>query len=333
MSPLFRRLARLLTVYFCAALLAACGGRDPDSAAPATNNSANTQKYNAYIVAFNQYGQAIYRNIGKKQTFAAKHAALTEVLNDTYNFQKYAFNWDTADHDLRVALEKALALPGKQEALDGVAQALLDALKQLHALDHELPYYSESKGSLADGGAKVKALAPQLLPLLEQADHALIAFEHAMEQADDALMRQTMDETKDGTPDKYRITAVYYAKRIYSGLHAAFDDVIERQATPPQAQLLEQLQEDLQAFDRNTQAYLAYIAEKKLEGQCRDYRHDLPDFLAHSRSLLQDLQSKDLGYWQSRARGRPVFWDMWVQRGFEKIIRRYNSKYRQHPDC
>jgi len=335
MPSLLRCVQRLLIVFFATVLLAACGD-DGDSAAPA-GGRANTQKYNAYVKASNLYTQQLSF---RRPTFADQHAGLTRVVDGRRDFQESAFEWSNeAESQLRTNLEAALALKGKQPGLDGAAQALLAVLKKMEPLSKDLAYYGETKGSLADGGAKVKTLAPQLLPLLEEAHHAMVAFDDALEAADQALLRRNMEEAKDGSLEKYRITTVYYGKRIMGQFHAAHADVMTRQAAPPAPELLEQLREDLQAFDANTQAYLTYITKNKSDKQwqCQDKKRHMVNFLSDARDLLKNFQ-KDSWFQQVRwDRGRRTThyaadpdWDRSMQKNFDGIIRGYN---RGDDDC
>jgi len=323
MPPLLHSLTRFLTVFLCAVMLAACG--DDDSAAP-SGGRANTQKYNAYVAASNRYTQ----DIGNfsRQIFANQHAALSRVVDGTYDFQKYAFEWgNQAESQLRTNLEAALALSGKQPGLDGAAQALLDALKKMEPLSKDLVYYGETKGSLADGGAKVKTIAPQLMPLLEEAHHAMVAFDDALEAADQALMRRNMEEAKAGSLEKYRLGTIYYGRRIMGQLHAAYADVMTRQAVPPAPELLEQLQADMQAFDANTQAYLAWVADKKSDAQwqCQEKKRHIVDFLYEARGLLQKFQQGSWSDWERTTRNAPALsWDRSVKKNFDGIISDYN---------
>jgi len=334
MPSISRGLVRLITVCLCAVLLAACGNREgsgQDTVGPSRESSADTQKYNAYIEASNRYMQTVTRDPFVQPTFAWQHARLSKVVDGTYDFQQSAFGWDAkAAMRLRTDLESALALPGKHPVLDAAAKPLLDVLKKMDPFNQELTYYGETSGSLADGGAKAQAIAPQLLPLLEQADSAMEVFDEALEQADEALMRTTMEQAKDGTLEKYHITSVYHARRIYSALHALHAEIMERRDIPPQ--LLEHIQQDLQAFDSNAQAYFAYLADHKLEGNCNIHKGNITHFLSDSRSLLHDLQQKSWGYWNSM-NGHAITWDHLVKREFESIIRHYNGNFLPGSGC
>jgi len=325
MLSISRCIYRLMIVCFCAVLFAGCSDNEQkEVAAPSVNKQTDVQKYNAYVAASNQYGWGLQFD----STLAEKHDFLTKIVDGTHDFQRPRFSWKAStDKQLRTNLEKALALPGRQPALDAAAQALLDALKQVEPLSSELAYYSETSGHLSDGGAKAQSIAPQLLPLMEDAANAMDVFEHALEQADDALMRITMEQTKEGTLDRYRITSVYYAKRIYGAFHEAHDEITEQRAVPPSQQLLEDIQQDLQAFDRNTQAYLAYTVDHKLERQCSSHVSHATDFLSESRQLLPYFQQYDWSYWERQTgTGRSAHdWNFSFKHRFERIINDYNS--------
>jgi len=324
MPCLLRALQRLLVVCFATVLLAACGD-DGDSAAPA-GGRANTQKYNAYVSALNQYTQLT--GSFNQPTFARQHAVLSTVVDGTYDFQKSAFEWSNdTEQKLRAGLEAALALKGKQPGLDGAAQALLDVLKKIEPLSKDLAYYGETKGYVADGGAKARTLAPQLLPLLEEAHHAMVAFDDAIEAADQALLRRSIEEAKDGSLEKYRLSTIYYGRRIMSQLHAAYADIMTRQAVPPAAELLEPLQADLQAFDANTQAYLAWVADKKRDAQwqCQEKKRHMVDFLYEARGLLQKFRQDSWSLWASTTRNAPgLSWDRSAKKNFNGLISDYN---------
>jgi len=320
MPSLLRALQRLLIVFFATVLLAACGD-DGDTAAPA-GGRANTQKYNAYVSASNQYTQLT--SSYNQPTFADLHAALSRVLDGTYNFHRAASEWrNDTEQKLRSNLEAALALSGKQPGLDDAAQTLLAVLKKMEPLSKDLAYYGETKGYVADGGAKARTLAPQLLPLLEEAHYAMEAFDGALEAADQALMRRNMEEAKEGSLEKYRISTIYYGKRIVGQLHAAYADIMTRQAVPPAPALLEQLQADLQAFDANTQAYLAWVADKKSDAQwqCREKKRHMVDFLREARGLLQKFQQDNWSRWERTTHER---WDKSVTEKFGGIVSDYN---------
>jgi len=336
-----------------AVLLAACSrdsGQDrdrkqetgPPSAAPAVQDSTDSQKFNAYVDAINRYLQDM--NTMFDMSFAHKHEVLSKVVHENDRIRQLAWKMNS-ENRLRAHLEYAIALPGSLPAVDEATRTLLDAIRKMEALGTELEYYSETNAYLTDDERKDQRIARQLLPLLEQAQHAFDGFHKAMNQEGDARMRREMEQAQEGTPEKYRVTFAWQAKRIHHDFHEAFAEVMEQRPPPPP--LLEQIAQDLQAFDANAQAYLAYIAANQLEQQCQSRKWKITGFLAQGRRNLEILRRAEP--WQQWLElDRRDFWSIkpagWiinphransflktdVDRPLEELVDQLNDR---RPDC
>jgi len=292
-----RRIRPWIMACLGAVLLAACDGSGQDaedaaapslSAAPSVEDNTghiDTQKYNAYVDASNRYFQDM--NTMFDMSFAHKHEVLSKVVHENDRIRQLAWNMHS-ENRLRAHLEYAISLPGSLPAVDEATRTLLDAIREMESLGTELEYYSETNAWLSDDERKDQHIARQLLPLLDEAQHALDAFYQAMAEEGDARMFREMEQAQEGTPEKYRLTFAWQGKRIHHDFRAAFAEVMEQRPPPPP--LLEQIAQGLEAFDTNAQAYLAYLAANQLEQQCQSRKWKITGFLAKGRSNLEILR-------------------------------------------
>jgi len=337
-----RRMRQWTMACIGAVLLVACsrdrGETATPSTAPATasavQDNTDSQKFNAYVGASNRYFQDM--NTMFDMSFAHKHEVLSKVINENDRIRQLAWNMKS-ENRLRAHLEYAIALPGSLPAVDEATKSLLEAIRKMESLGTELEYYSETNAYLTDDERKDQRIARQLLPMLEQAQYALDAFHQAMAQEGDARLRREMEQAKEGTPEKYRLTFAYQAKRIHSDLYEAFAEVRERRAPPPQ--LLEQIGLGLQAFDTNAQAYLTYVAANQLEEKCWSRKHTITGFLSKGRSTLAALRQTDpwTNWYRDYGRETPYphtwmnrFLKTDVDQPLEELINHLND---DHPGC
>jgi|GEM_PF-1321799 len=232
------------------------------------------EKYNAYQYSADEF-------FGD---FASRYRQIKAIIQKDYDFSDFYYFSDDLYH-LQKNLSKALALPATHE-LDSQALNYLNTINALLPLDKKLSDYSNTKGYLKDGGAAAILLCRQLLPLLREAAQAQRAFFEALQKSEDKHLLTTLQKYPNGSPQRYRLNTLYYARRIHQGFidwSAAYDSQDDAKR---REQLKMQLEQDVVAFDKLAQEYFTKMPET---GSCVVFMNTLTDLARKSRSILTNL--------------------------------------------
>jgi len=214
--------------------------------------------------------------------FSSRYRQVYVMLQQEYDFSNFYYFSDDLQA-LQKNLQEALAMPG-EHMLDSKARDYLNTINALLPLDKKVSDYSNRQGWLADGGAAAGLLFRQLLPLLEEAARMQRAFVMALQQAEGRHLQRTLHQYAEGSPQRYQLTTLYYARRIYQGFineFAEYDDARQKDGQHPA--INKQLQQDILEFEKNAQSYIGNMPET---GQCAGLMNDLVDFISESRSML-----------------------------------------------
>jgi len=311
----------ILLLLLCSILLTNVACKDKRSSTrPAVASSAEEQaqaKYNAY-----QRSAAEFFG-----DFASRYRQVHRMLQQGYDFTDFYYFSDDLQK-LQSNLQKALALPGDY-VLDNKAQDYLNAINALLPMDKKLSDYSNQKSWLKDGGAATGPMCRQLLPLLKEAARTQQDFAEGLQQAEDHNLWSLLHKYNEGTPQRYRLTALYYARRIYQGFidwSAAYDNQPAREQ-----QLLNikiKLEQDIAAFDKNASDYIVNMSES---GSCALFMNNLVDFIGESRAISTNF--KQGGYLIKRAINTPINTTfirrnndlLILKRNYLKVIESYNQ--------
>jgi len=269
----------ILLLLLCGVLfvLAACEDNRP----PAQNTQALSGEEQAEV-KYEAYQRSTADFFGD---FSSRYRQVHAMLQQDYDFSNFYYFSDDLQ-SLQSNLQRVLAMPGNH-ALDKLALNYLNAINALLPLDKKLTDYSNNKIWLNDGGAELGSLCRQLLPLLKQAAQAQHTFTVALQKIEDNSLWLTLNKYPEGSPQRYRLTALYYARRIYQG----FEDGLkayENQYVDDQYHLMikGKLKNDIAAFDGNNNDYIASMPDK---GSCTVFMNELVDFIRESRAVLSSF--------------------------------------------
>jgi len=270
----------ILLLLLCSALffLAACKDEQQSPSHPSSSLSAEEQleaKYQAY-----RRSTAAFLG-----DFASRYRQINAQIQPGYDFTDFYYFSDDLQN-LQNRLRQTLAMPG-EHVLDKPAQDYLNAINVLLPLDKNLSDYSNNQGWLKDGGAAAGLLGRQLLPLLREAARAQRSFADALQQSEDNNLLTTLHKYPDGSLQKYRLSALYYARRIHRGFVAWFADYNSPNTIQKNHENLKiQLQSDIDAFDKTTKSYIANMPESS---SCSIFMNTLVDLVGESRTILSNF--------------------------------------------
>jgi len=214
--------------------------------------------------------------------FASRYRQVHVILQQDYNFEQFYYFSDDLQN-LQQSLQQTLAMPA-EHALDKPALDYLNAINALLPLDKKISDYSNNQGWKKDGGASISALCRQLLPLLKQASQAQQAFSIALQQIEDKQLWDTLHKYKEGSLQRYRLTALYYGRRIHQDFMDWFTAYDNQENSNEQRMIIQkQLEQNIIAFDKNAKNYIANMPEKD---SCSIFMNNLIDFVGESRALL-----------------------------------------------
>ncbi|ALM87107.1 hypothetical protein ASB57_19555 [Bordetella sp. N] len=195
-------------------MLAACGDDKPkaeDSAQSAKAQAASAEqaqilKFNQYVDTANGLGDSFSEVLERYTKYNVK---AVEAKGPIKNF--------TIQNDIYVdrtkaGLEKALAMQPAMPALDGPAKPFAEALGKLSPLSHDLQNYSESKGYLADDGAKARELNAAYVAALTEVVKQEDAFFSGLSEQDLQNTKTAFESAKKDSAAYYRIGLVYWGK-------------------------------------------------------------------------------------------------------------------------
>jgi len=273
----------ILLLLLCSLLLTLAACKDKQASTPPEQTLSAEEQSDA---KYNAYRHSAAEFFGD---FASRYRQVHAMLQQDYDFTDFYYFSDDLQ-SLQNHLQAALAMPG-EHPLDKPALDYLDSINVLLPLDKKLTDYSNNKGWLTDGGAALGPLCRQLLSLLETTAVAQRNFNTALQQAEDHKLLNTLHKYKQDSSPRYRLTALYYARRIHQGFadwFAAYDN--QGLDHEQHLDIKMQLEQDILAFDKNARSYIATMPEK---GSCSLFMNNLIDFVGESRALLINFAQGD----------------------------------------
>ncbi|KXU37161.1 hypothetical protein AXE65_03860 [Ventosimonas gracilis] len=257
--------------------------------------------------------------------FASRYRQVHAMLQQDYDFNDFYYFSDDLQ-SLQNHLQGALAMSG-EHALDKPALDYLNSINALLPLDKKLTDYSNNKNGLNDGGAALGSLCRQLLPLLKATATAQHNFSAALQQVEDHRLLNTLHKYKPGSSPRHRLTALYYARRIYQGFadwFAAYDN--QEMDNEQRLTIKRQLEQDILEFDKNAESYIASMPEK---GSCSLFMNNLIDFMGESRALLTSFTQGDYSIKKAVNINTPLIRRtndrLILKRHYFKVIESYNQ--------
>jgi len=279
----------ILLLLLCSLLLALAACKDKQAPTPPILALSAEEQREAKYLAYQRSNAEFFGD------FASRYRQVHAILQQDYNFANFYYFSDDLKK-LQTHLQQTLAMPGEHE-LDKPALDYLNAINALLPLDNSLSDYSNNQIWQKDGGAAIGSLCRQLLPLLKQVAQTQQAFTRALQQIEDKQLLNTLHKYKEGSLQRYRITSLYYGRRIYQGFIEWFA-VYDNQDIDT-AQLLniqKQLEQDIMVFDKNANNYIASMPEKD---SCSLFMNNLIDFVGESRALLNNFTQA--GYFSKKS--------------------------------
>jgi len=201
-------------VLAAACVLAACGDDTPKSAdSPSSAKAQAASADQARIIKFNQYVDTANKvNSSFSDALERYNKYNVPAVNAKKPIKDFTIQNDIYIDRTKDGLEKALAMQPPMPALDAPAKPFADALAKLSPLSHELQNYGESKGYLADGGAKARELSPAYVAALTEVAKQEDAFYSGLSEQDLQNTKTAFESAKKDTAAYYRIGLVYWGK-------------------------------------------------------------------------------------------------------------------------
>jgi len=269
----------ILLLLLCSLLLPLAACKDKQAANPSVATLSAEEQQEAKYLAYQRSNAEFFGD------FASRYRQVQAILQQDYNFTNFYYFSDDLKN-LQTRLQQTLAMPGEHE-LDKPALDYLNAINALLPLDNSLSDYSNNQSWQKDGGAAIGSLCRQLLPLLQQVAQAQQAFTRALQQVEDKQLLTTLRKYKEGSLQRYRLTSLYYGRRIYQGFmdgFAAYDN--QNRDVGQWLNIQKQLEQDIMAFDTNANRYIASMPGKD---SCSLFMNNLIDFVGESRALLNNF--------------------------------------------
>jgi len=309
----------ILLLLLCSLLLTLAACKDKQASAPPAPVLSAEEQSDAKYSAYQRSADEFFGD------FASRYRQVHAMLQQDYDFTDFYYFSDDLQ-SLQNHLQAALAMPG-EHTLDKPALDYLNSINALLPLDKKLTDYSNNKGWLKDGGAGIGPLGRQLLPLLKQTAAAQRNFSAALQQAEDHKLLNTLHKYKQDSSPRYRLTALYYAKRIHQGFADWFATYDNQETGNEQRLTIKmQLEQDIMAFDKNAKSYIATMPEK---GSCSTFMNNLIDFIGESRALLTNFTQGDYSIKKAVNINTPLIRRtndrLILKRHYLKVIASYNQ--------
>jgi len=309
----------ILLLLLCSLLLALAACKDKQASAPAgqvlSAEEQSDAKYNAYRRSDAEF-------FGD---FASRYRQVNAMLQQDYDFADFYYFSDDLQ-SLQNNLQGALAMSG-EHALDKPALDYLNSINALLPLDKKLTDYSNNKRWLNDGGAALGPLFRQLLPLLKATAAAQHNFSAALQQVEDHRLLNTLNKYKEGSSPRYRLTALYYARRIHQGFTDWFTAYDHQEIDKEQRLTIKKkLEQDILAFDKNAKSYIGSMPEKD---SCSLFMNNMIDFIGESRALLARFTQGDYSIKKAVNINTPLIRRtndrLILKRHYLKVVESYNQ--------
>ncbi|MGF6113755.1 YiiG family protein [Pseudomonas sp. ADAK2] len=302
------------TLVATSALLAGCGDKPDATAAAQPKQSAAEQqqieKYNLYVDVANslttsfQEAQDNYLN-QQMPLLKGKEAPTSMRIENDILVDRSA-----------TKLDAAAAIDSPIVEIDAAAKDFSAALKTLSPLSHELNNYADSKGYLADNGAKARELSKDYLAALTLVAQKEQAFYKGLSDRDQALTKEAFDKAPKDTAAYYRAGLIYYGKLNNADANVLF-------AAPNDPAALDAFEKSLAQVADAATGWNKKVTEQSAKSgkSCNGGMLEINDFLGQSRSMIKDVKD---GVFKREETG--VMARM-SSSNIANSAKRYNSKY------
>lgn len=302
------------TLVATSALLAGCGDKPDATAAAQPKQSAAEQqqieKYNLYVDVANslttsfQEAQDNYLN-QQMPLLKGKEAPTSMRIENDILVDRSA-----------TKLDAAAAIDSPIVEIDAAAKDFSAALKTLSPLSHELNSYADSKGYLADNGAKARELSKDYLAALTLVAQKEQAFYKGLSDRDQALTKEAFDKAPKDTAAYYRAGLIYYGKLNNADANVLF-------AAPNDPAALDAFEKSLAQVADAATGWNKKVTEQSAKSgkSCNGGMLEINDFLGQSRSMIKDVKD---GVFKREETG--VMARM-SSSNIANSAKRYNSKY------
>ncbi|WDS37457.1 DUF3829 domain-containing protein [Pseudoxanthomonas sp.] len=271
-------LALSITASLCTGLVA-CGGK-PGAATSASGTSSQTSaeqqqiaKYNTYVDAANQIDTSFSQEL-------REHLRLYgDRLKGGGKLDMYSVPMTMLIERLDKELKQGLAMAPAMDDLDPAAKQFADALDALVPLNRELESYADSKGYLADDGAKARAQDPAYVAALTAVARAEGAFMAGIAARDEKNIRDAFEQAEQGSQAYYRAGMILYSHQSMDAGDAFFESLGSAETADTFKTSLDKVGEMSEAWDKKVR--------ETIPAGCRSVTRQANLMLGNARDALK----------------------------------------------